>query len=206
MSLFAEMLKSIPGIIGIRLNKEPKYCLVFKQGKKEIRHYEPYLQASTWVEGDYEYASGVAFRRLADYIFGNNKSRAKLPMTAPVLQQNTSQKLPASTVRSSLPAERGWQMSFILANKYKLANIPQPNNRDIWLEEISDRSVATIQFSGELTETIITKKTEELHTWLKEMPKQAMTVPRIASYDPPFTLSFLKRHELQIDTCSKTSD
>ena len=67
--------------------EEPKYKIETKTDVYEIRKYEPTLVAETIVDGDFEGAGNKSFRILADYIFGNNKSKSKIAMTAPVTQE-----------------------------------------------------------------------------------------------------------------------
>ena len=54
--------------------EEPRYTIVFKTGTFEVRQYAPMLVAETVVEGNMDEASNRGFRRIADYIFGNNQS------------------------------------------------------------------------------------------------------------------------------------
>ena len=64
--------------------EKPTYELLHIEGRLELRRYEPYIVAETFVEAEFERAGNEGFRRLADYIFGNNRSRQKIAMTAPV--------------------------------------------------------------------------------------------------------------------------
>jgi hypothetical protein len=64
--------------------EEPKYKIIEQVGEFEVREYEETLVAETLVEGDFDDAPSEGFRRLADYIFGNNLSDKKVAMTAPV--------------------------------------------------------------------------------------------------------------------------
>ncbi len=66
--------------------EKPSYTVLESDGNLELRRYEPYIVAETLVDGDFESAGNQGFRRLADYIFGNNRSRQKMEMTSPVSQ------------------------------------------------------------------------------------------------------------------------
>jgi hypothetical protein len=61
--------------------EKPSYAVLESDGGMELRQYEPYIAAETFVEAGFERAGNEGFRRLADYIFGNNRSRQKLQMT-----------------------------------------------------------------------------------------------------------------------------
>lgn len=73
--------------------EEPGFERLEKIENFEIRQYRPVVVAETFVDGDLSSASNIGFRRIADYIFGNNrfmlgtvsKPSEKIAMTAPVL-------------------------------------------------------------------------------------------------------------------------
>jgi hypothetical protein len=53
----------------------------------ELRHYPAHLVAEIEVTGSFAEAPNRAFRPLAGYINGANRSRRRIAMTAPVTQQ-----------------------------------------------------------------------------------------------------------------------
>jgi hypothetical protein len=63
----------------------PKYEVIKKNKNIEIRKYPEYIQAEVEIK-DVGYRSAVekGFQILAGYIFGDNISRKKIDMTAPV--------------------------------------------------------------------------------------------------------------------------
>ena len=67
--------------------ESPDYYVIAKHDGYEIRHYEPYLVAETEVDGTFETSGNRAFRRLAGYIFGDNRESEKMAMTVPVTRQ-----------------------------------------------------------------------------------------------------------------------
>ena len=50
----------------------PKYTLVSKSGRFEIRDYESMIVAFTAVTASYREATSTGFRRIAKFIFGGN--------------------------------------------------------------------------------------------------------------------------------------
>ena len=64
--------------------EKPKYQVVSSQANIEIRKYNPMIIALVEVQGERKEAIRGGFKMLADYIFGNNKSKEDIPMTAPV--------------------------------------------------------------------------------------------------------------------------
>ena len=81
------------------------------------------LVAETAVEGSFDTASRKGFRRVAGYIFGENKNSIgqseKIQMTAPV------------TVK---PDNEDWVLHFVMPSNYD-KSIPVPNNRSILLKK-----------------------------------------------------------------------
>ena len=78
--------------------EEPKYQVIQIDGPFEIRQYAPVLIAETLVDGDMDEASNTGFRRIADFIFGNNQApdsnaSSKIAMTAPVTVEPVSVKI-----------------------------------------------------------------------------------------------------------------
>ena len=63
----------------------PEYNLLDSQGRFELREYKSFLVAKTTVENDYKEATVAGFRKIANYIFGGNKSQLSIAMTAPVI-------------------------------------------------------------------------------------------------------------------------
>ena len=55
--------------------EEPKYTVISKNDSYEVREYNSVIVAETQINADFDKAGNQAFRILADYIFGNNKSQ-----------------------------------------------------------------------------------------------------------------------------------
>jgi hypothetical protein len=73
--------------------EQARYSVIEKEGKFEIRQYEPCIVTETLVESNFAGAGNVAFRRLFNYISGQNRQRESIAMTAPVNQQARSEKI-----------------------------------------------------------------------------------------------------------------
>ena len=73
------------------MTESPAYTVEVKVGDLEIRVYPGYILAQTDVEADFDKAIGMGFSILANYIFGANKKRRKISMTAPVSGENLSE-------------------------------------------------------------------------------------------------------------------
>lgn len=85
-------------VFGIRSEEQPTYKVSHKQDSKEIRKYQSYSGAKATVEGTFQAAQSRGFKILAGYIFGKNKSKKKIAMTAPEASRIVIEVLPAKYV------------------------------------------------------------------------------------------------------------
>lgn len=186
-------------IVGIRNADEPSYQVLTEEGPIQIRHYPSLVVAQTEVNANYKNASGLAFQRLAGYIFGNNKKQQSITMTAPVIQQQQAEKLAMTAPVMQQKSGAVWVMTFLLPQGYTLSTAPVPLDSAVLIQEIPDKKVATLRYTGSLSEQGIEEKSAELTDWLSQQHYQAISPPRSAAYDPPWTLPFLRRNEVHID-------
>ncbi len=73
------------------MTESPDYTVESKEGDIEIRVYPGYILAQTDVKADFDKAIGMGFSILANYIFGGNRKKSKISMTAPVSGENLSE-------------------------------------------------------------------------------------------------------------------
>ena len=66
--------------------EEPAFKSILHEGAFEVRDYASLVVAEVTVSGDQKEAASRGFRLLAGYIFGGNKRRQSIAMTAPVAQ------------------------------------------------------------------------------------------------------------------------
>jgi len=198
ISLFANLAMAI---------EEPKYALVEKSGAFELRAYAPKVLAETLVDGSLDAASSVGFRRIADYIFGNNTAHnggnEKISMTAPVTMAAKSDKSVSEKISMTAPVtmqqtDGKWRMYFVMPSQYTLSTLPTPNNPAVTLRELPATRMAVIRFSGLAGEDKTAKKTAELMAWLKSKNIVPIGEPELARYNPPWTLPFLRRNEVMV--------
>jgi hypothetical protein len=188
---FREVLKSIPGIFGIRLEEGPKYHVIIKEGHKEIRKYHSFLMAQTFVKGSFEEAPNEAFKRLANYIFGENEAHENLGMTSPVFM--------ARAQHRNGNSDEAWMMSFVLSEDFNEVTLPRPRSSLIHIKRIPSLTVASLRYGGNNELDKMEQYAEELQQWIKKYPVyQATSEARWAQYDAPFTIPILKRNEAQM--------
>jgi len=184
------LLNACSTVFGVINVEEASHTVVLKENEFEIREYHDLLLAETLVDSDYKEASSQGFRRIAGYIFGNNKDPKNpeesidIAMTAPVLQKKD---------------KNGWKMSFVMPKKHSLETLPSPNNNKVNVTTNKAMKVAVIRYSGELNEDRIEEHRKKLEKWIKKNNYKTISSPVSAGYNPPWTLPFLRRNEVMIE-------
>lgn len=199
--------------------EEPKYGVVLSEGQYELRQYAPMLIAETVVEGDMDEASNKGFRRIADFIFGNNHvanatTSEKIAMTAPVTVEPQSAKISMTAPVTVEPQNTGvsadvsmqtatqWRVNFVMPSRYTLATIPKPNNRTVSLKEIPSKSFVVLKYSGFNTVAKVQSKTQEAFEWALQKNLKVIGTPQLSRYDPPWTLPMFRRNEIMIEVAA----
>lgn len=177
-------LSALLGTFGLRMEENPRHETLVQDSAYEIRRYDPYLAIRTRVDGGMRASSGTAFRTLAGYIFGDNRSRATVAMTAPV---------------TMAPEAGSTEMRFMIPSGYKRETVPEPADPRVEVIDVPAETVAVVRFTGLLTEEAVAECRRELEKWLAAREDYVADGPyRVAGYDPPFTLPFLRRNEVMI--------
>lgn len=178
--------------------EEPPFKTVLRDGNFEIRDYPSLIVAEVTVTGNQREASGKGFRLLAGYIFGGNKRRQSIAMTAPVAQAPSSEKIPMTAPVTQIANAGTWIVRFTMPSSYTLDTLPEPNDPKVQLKRLPAERVAVIRFSGFAREGAVDARTTELDTTAKAHHLRAIGPVSLAQYDPPWTLWFLRRNEVMI--------
>jgi len=178
--------------------EKPDYKVIQSEQNIEIRQYEPMIIAEVEVDGKREDAIRDGFRLLADYIFGNNKVKQVISMTAPV-QQKENQKIAMTAPVQQQSMGKSWRMSFVMPSKYTLASLPVPNNNHVRLKEILTKKFVVIEFSGTNSNENVTEHENQLMNYIEANQINIIGSPKYAFYNAPWTLPFLRRNEVMIE-------
>ena len=159
----------------------PSFDLIVKDGPFEIRHYPKMLVAKT----ESRKSNNSLFKKLAGYIFGGNKAKKQIPMTAPVFMKDRPGK---------------HSMMFIMPSGHTLKTLPKPINAKVKLESFYLGKVAVIRYSGFNPKEKRLKKFKELLEWTKKKGHQIIGQEFItAGYDSPWTLPWNRRNEILVN-------
>ena len=169
-----------------------KYEVLRKLDKVEIRRYSEIVIAKV---SNYESdSSGLLFR----FISGDNKTKEKVKMTAPVVEQDASQEIKMTSPVLSDFSNEGF-MAFVMPSEFKLETTPSPLDSRVKIEKIPQRKVAVLRFSGSWSEDHFKEKTEELLQELANAKVKTKGNVFTMLYNPPFTPSFLRRNEVAVE-------
>ena len=155
--------------------EEANYEVVKENQEYEIRKYSDRLVIET------NSIEGNGFRKLFNYISGNNEESQEIKMTVPVTQEIKNGSM---------------TMQFYLPLKFNKDNAPKPSNSDIKILNIEGGYYAVIKYSGRSSDKNFLKNKNILEKQLKQDSIKIISPPIRASYNSPFTLPMLKRNEV----------
>ena len=155
--------------------EEANYEVVKENKEYEIRKYSDRLVIET------NSIEGNGFRKLFNYISGNNEKNQEIKMTVPVTQEIKNGNM---------------TMQFYLPLKFNKDNAPKPSNSDIKILTIEGGYYAVIEYSGRSSDKNFLKNKDILEKLLKQDNITILSSPIRASYNSPFTLPMLKRNEV----------
>ena len=178
------------GLIGPSMAQtvsEPPYTLVKNEPPFEVRDYGVLTVAETLIEGDFDIAGSLGFRRVAGYIFGKNQNTKgeseKIAMTAPVTMEAQNQQ---------------WRLQFVMPQGMALGTLPKPVDASVQLRELPAQRMAAVRFGGLTTSASIERHTQLLKDWLGRNNLAFEDRPQVARYNDPFTLPWNRRNEILI--------
>lgn len=186
-----------------RDTEEPDYTSIAVDGAFELRDYPALVVAEITHTGTRQAASSRSFRRLAAYIFAQDRPAGgeKIAMTSPVLQDRAREDEKIAMTAPVLEdevAKDAWRMRFVMPAKYTLDTLPAPS-ADIALTEIPARRMATVRFSGNGSARDLADMEQMLAEWIEAQGLQPKGAYEYAFYDAPMVPGPLRRNEVMIE-------
>lgn len=174
------------------------YQSLEQEGAFELREYEPMIVAEVTHTGDRRRALGAGFRRLAAYIFAEDRPGQEIAMTSPVMQDPPEKIAMTSPVTVGEGDETGsWRTRFVMPSEYTMETLPEPPS-DITLTEIPARRMASVRFNGRGTSEDLAKMEGFLRRWMAEQELTATGPAEYAFYDAPMVPPSVRRNEVMI--------
>jgi len=178
--------------------EEASYVVIKKDKDFEIREYAPHVVAETLIEASLEEAGNIAFQKLFRYISGDNVSRTKVSMTAPVSQKQVGEKIEMTAPVGQQRVKDRWAISFMMPKPYTLRTLPQPKDTSVTLREVPAQKIAAVRYSGTWSEENYLSHKLELESWILKTNLTIAGISVWARYNAPFTPWFLRRNEILI--------
>lgn len=201
--------------LSVRGIEEPKYNVIKTADGYEIREYASYIIAQTTISDAQSRDEAVrkGFPIVAGYIFGDNTSKDKIAMTAPVnTESGESEKIamtaPVNTEKIAMTvpvnteqeeADGTYKISFVMPSEYTLETLPTPNDSRVTLKEVPSRKLAVKRFTWSAKESTVKKQEEALIAALSRDGIETVGAINIARYNPPWTIPFMLRNEVQVE-------
>jgi hypothetical protein len=161
----------------------PKYKVVKTYDSFEIRQYDTMILAQTVIkETSFKKSGSTGFRKVAGYIFGGNRNKQQIAMTAPVIMEFGDDT----------------RMSFVMPSKYKMEDLPQPNSAEVKLVKAEPKKIAVLRFSGFTSDNKINRKKDLLKEALKKEQINFKGEFSYLGYNAPWEL-FGRRNEIAVE-------
>ncbi len=178
---FKDLPNALVGIFGVRTEREIPSRSIKLDGQFELRVISAHRELHVARPGLHEKASEQSFHDLFAYIKGHNQNHEKFSMTAPVYEHHENEL---------------WHTSFYLEES--IDQISSPTDPKLQVIECDEIIAAVVKFSGAAKAHDILAKREELRGWITRQGFEESGPMRLAQFDPPFAISFLRRNELQV--------
>ncbi|WP_116133954.1 heme-binding protein [Tropicimonas sp. IMCC34043] len=186
-------------VFGGQAAPEPKYTVVIAEDPFEVRDYGEMVVVKTTIAD----GSNPAFRRLFDYISGQNEGSRKIAMTAPVLTGDAAEGTKIAMTAPVLQSREGpREMIFILTDAFTAETAPVPTNPKVSLGAIPARRVAVVRYSGSMNGKAAFAEAR-LREWMGIKGLQPRGPAEVAGYNPPWTVPAYRRNEVMIPVATE---
>ena len=164
----------------------PEYELISKHDGFEIRLYSEMIIATTSVKANYKSSTSSGFRRIANYIFGDNDKEMKIAMTAPVISDCPSEELET------------YNISFVMPKEHSMKDLPKANTSHVSIKKEALGEVAVLAFGGWATESRSMSYQEKLATLLQQNNIDTQGGFMVAQFNSPYALPMFRKNELMV--------
>lgn len=157
----------------------PRFEVLSKDGDFEVRLYAPHVIASYTKRATYKRAVNEGYIRLERYFTGENSGPEPMPIAPPIMVRDDG--------------AEGWTTILVLPPEYRVETAPRPNDQRVRVVELPERRVAAVRFKGKLGERVMREQVARLKAWLEARGLAHRGDFTMASYDPPWKISSLRR-------------
>jgi hypothetical protein len=200
-NFFTSVVAAVVSIFGVNMGTEqPRYDVLDRIGDNiEIRQYGPRVAAETTIDiSKSDNARGDAFRLIAGYIFGANKTQEKVAMTSPVEINSPGTKIAMTAPVEVNSSDNGLVMRFFMPSQYTVEQLPEPTDPRVKLRQVPSETVAVLRFSGSTDDAAVNLRSAYLESELQSSKWKATGPATAFFYNPPWTLPFLRTNEVVV--------
>ncbi|MEU1684052.1 SOUL family heme-binding protein [Micromonospora sp. NPDC005707] len=181
------------------MTERQPYRVVARHPGFELRRYPAHLVAEVHVAGSFEAAGNAAFRPLARYLSGANRSRRAVPVAAraapePAGPERIAMTVPVLQEEGDRPGS--WLVRFVMPAGFTLATLPEPADPLVTTREIPGQLAAAMRFSGRWTARTFERRATALGRAVTAAGLSPTGAVRYARFDPPWKPWFLRRNEV----------
>ena len=197
----ASIVAAVVSIFGVNMGTEqPRYDVLERIGDNiEIRQYGPRVAAETTIDiSKSDNVRGDAFRLIASYIFGANKTREKVAMTSPVEIGSAGNKIAMTAPVEVNKSDSGLVMRFFMPSKYSIDQLPEPSDSRVKLTLMPSTTVAALRFSGSTGDPAVSARAADLIRALQSSKWKTAGPITAFFYNPPWTMPFLRTNEVVV--------
>ncbi len=136
------------------MTEQQSYEVAERRGTFELRRCPAHLVAEIEIAGSFDEAPVRAFRPLAGYINGANRSRRRIAMTAPVTQQAAGPEkiaMTAPVLQQAAGRPGRYLVQFVMPSHLTAETLPVPRDARVRTREIPRQLAAAVRFSGQWT-------------------------------------------------------
>ncbi|MBO4164060.1 MULTISPECIES: SOUL family heme-binding protein [Micromonospora] len=165
----------------------------------ELRRYPAHLVAELHIDGGFAAAGTAAFRPLAAYLSGANRSRRRMGTNGPVVQAATGSEqiaMTAPVVQEEGDRPGAWRVWFVLPARLTPATVPEPEDPRITVREIPEQLAAAVRFAGRWTDRAFDQRATALGRAVTDAGLTPSGAIRYARFDPPWKPWFLRHNEV----------
>lgn len=182
------------------MTEKQVYEVVRSHPEFELRRYPSHVVAEVVVRAPFEDAGHAAFRTLAGYIGGQNRSASSIAMTAPVVQREPETiAMISPVVQSETSGEGEYAVAFVLPATFTLQSAPVPTNDQVHLHERPTVLAAARRYRGRWTRASFDRHRAMLDQAVRAAGLTPVGRPRWARFDPPVVPAPLRRNEIVQD-------
>ena len=151
-------------------SKDKHYQVIKVIGEIEIRQYNKLLYVSYIPKNEVDRSN--SFRKVANFIFGNNSKNENISMTSPVVMKTYNK----------------YEMAFIMPSNYSIDNLPKANSDELNIYEEPGLVKACITYSGFSNAVKEQKYIKKLQLILNENSIEHKSDFEVLIYNAPYQL------------------